>query len=781
MRQNARAAADPEALSGMNDVEAAKQRFFEALSFLDARDFPSAELRLRDALNFAPRSVSILTNLAVALMQQQKAADALTFAMRACEIDPSNIEALLVVAGCHARAAQYQQALAACDRIIALEPRLAEVHSNRAAALNGLGRHAEALASCDRAIALNPRLANAHNNRGNALAQLQRHEEALLAYDQALRVQPALGEAWVGRGQALARQKRREEALAAFARALELSPSLASAWVGRGNILIDLQRPDEAFLAFTRAIECKADISGGWLGRAIVLSQRGQADEALAAFAKALEIEPDLAEARKERATLYAQLGRYDEALPDLDRAFALRPDLNHLEGERLHARMHLCDWRDFDRNCAHLLSSIAACRPASLPFPVLAIASSPQAQRQCVETYVAEDVGRPPPLWHGERYAHERIRVAYLSPDFREHPIAYLAEGMFGSHDRARFEITALSFGPDDGSETRRRLTRAFDRFVDVRSQSDAQVARLVRSLEIDIAVDLCGYTRHFRPGILAERPAPVQASYLGYPGTMGTSAIDYLIADRVVIAPEHRDAYAEKIVYLPDSYLVNDRTRPTATLPSRADLGLPPDGFVFCCFNNIFKITPDVFTIWMALLRQVEGSVLWLVAGNPTAVANLRHEAAACGVSPDRLVFAPRVGFAAYLARLRRADLFLGTFHYGAHTTASDALWMGLPLVTVCGAPFASRVAASLLTSLGLAELITQSPAEYLALALRLARDPVLLGAIRDKLATNRDTSPLFDVQRFTRHLEAAYMAMWQRSQRNEPPTDIAVDTIA
>jgi predicted O-linked N-acetylglucosamine transferase (SPINDLY family) len=733
----------------MNDVEAAKQRFFAALAFLDARDFRNAELRLREALDFAPRSVSILANLAVALMEQHKPADALTFAARACEVDPDNIEALLVVASCHARQAQYGPSLAACDRIIATEPRLAEVHGERAIALNGLGRHAEALASCDRAIALSPRLATAHNTRGNALAQLRRNDEAGLAYDAALRLRPDFAEAWVGRGQGLARQKLRDEALAAFARALELNPAMATAWVGRGNVLVELERLDDAFAAFTRAIECKPDIAGGWAGRAMVLSQRERADEALA----------------------------------DFDRAFALNPDLNYVAGERLHTKMQLCDWREFDRDCAHLLSSVAARKPASLPFPLLAIASSPQAHRQCAETYVAEDLGQPPPaLWRGERYAHERIRIAYLSPDFREHPTTYLAEGLFAGHDRARFEITALSFGPDDGSETRRRLPRTFERFIDVRGQSDTQVARLIRSLEIDIAVDLCGYTRHARPRILAERPAPVQASYLGYPGTMGAGAIDYLVADRVVIAPEHRDAYAEKIVYLPDSYQVNDRSRPTdAAIPSRADLGLPPNGFVFCCFNNNFKITPDVFAIWMALLRALDGSVLWLFAERPTSIANLRREAMGRGISPDRLVFAPRLGRAAHLARHRRADLFVDTFHYGAHTTTSDALWTGLPVVTCCGAPFASRVAASLLRAVGLPELITHSPADYRALAENLARDPARLDAARDKLAASRDACALFDARRFTRHLEAAYVAMWERSQRNAPPDDIAVAAIA
>jgi len=766
----------------MSDTETAKRLFFEALALLDARDYPPAELRLRHALNFAPQSISILTNLSIALMQQDNLAEALNFAERATNIDRRNVEALLVIANCHARMRNFSASLATCDRIIALEPRVAEIHSNRAAALNGLHRYEEALSSCDDAISLQPNAAGAHSNRGNALLGLRRPQEALLAYAHALQLQPGLAEAWAGRGHAFARQKRHDDALTAFARAIALNPVLMSARTGRADVFIEMRRLDEALSASEQALACDPALADGWLVRGNIFVLLGRFEEALAAYDKALALEPNLAAALKERGGVFIHLNRYETALSDFDRAFAIRPDLSYLQGERLHAKMHICDWQTFDADCAHLLGSIAAGKAASFPFPVLAIPSTPQQQRQCAETYVTESLLQPiAPLWRGEQYQHGRLRVAYLSPDFREHATAYLAAGLFRNHDRERFEIAAISYGPDDGSGMRRQLVESFDQFVDVEAQSDRQAGERIRAMEIDIAVDLCGYTRHFRPNILAQRPAPVQASYLGYPGTTGASHIDYLIADRVLVPPEQRAAYSERIVYLPDSYQVNDSERKVAEItPSRHDLGLPAVGFVFCCFNSNYKITPDVFDIWMRLLREIEGSVLWLLAGNATAIANLRREAAARGISPDRLVFAPRLRADLHLARHGQADLFLDTFHYGAHTTASDALWAGVPVLTRCGATFASRVGSSLLNSLGLTELIACSPPEYESVALKLARGPAMLAGIKEKLKATRKTCALFDTARFTRNLEAAYAAMWEQFQRGEAPDDVSIQAI-
>jgi protein O-GlcNAc transferase len=767
----------------MSDVETAKRLFLEALAFLDAQDDRSAELRLRDALNFAPRNLSILANLSAALMRQNKLEDALAVAERTRDIDPENIGALLVMANGYAQEKQHSAALETCDRIIALEPGLAEIHSNRAIALNGLRRCEEAVASCDRAIVLQPNLAGAHHNRGNALAQLRQYEQALLAYDKALLLKPDLVEAWIGRGNLFARQKRLDDALAAFDRATELSPDLASAWIARGNVLTEMRRFDDALSAFERAIECDPKRASAWLERGLVLGHARRFSEALDAFAKALALEADFVEALKERGNIHVQLGQYADAFADFDGAFTKKPELSYVEGERLHAKMHLCDWKNFDAECAHLLLSVASGRPATSPFALFAVPSSPADQRRCAQIYMADYFpASPTPLWHGERYAHERVRIAYLSTDFRDHPIALLTAGLFRQHDLSRFETTAISLTPGDSSLMRERLKGSFERFIDADTMSDLKVGRLVRGLEVDIAVDLNGFTSGSRPNIFAQRPAPLQVNYLGSAGTLGQGHWDYIVADRFVIPDGSEQHYVESIVRMPDAFIVNDADRKISDrIPSRAQCGLPGTGFVFCCFNNSFKITPDVFDIWMRLLGQVEGSVLWLSTPNAVASSNLRRESQARGVAPDRLVFAPKVASNAdHLARLRLADLVVDTLYYNAHTTAIDALWAGVPVLTCSGTTFASRVAGSLLGAVGLPELITNSLVDYESLALSLARDPARLSTVKQRLAHNRRTHPLFDTARFTRHLEAAYTMMWERMQRGDPPRGFAVGAI-
>lgn len=374
---------------------------------------------------------------------------------------------------------------------------------------------------------------------------------------------------------------------------------------------------------------------------------------------------------------------------------------------------------------------------------------------------------------FHFKKSLKPKLRVGYLSTDFHRHATAYLIAELFELHDRARVEVCAYSYGPDDGSAIRRRLVGACDRFVEIAGASFEDAARCIYRDEIDILIDLKGYTRATRTEILALKPAPIQVSYLGYPGTMGADFIDYIITDRFISPPDQEPFFSEKFVYLPDCYQVNDRQRKIAEqTPTRTESGLPEDGVVFCCFNNTYKITPAVFDIWMRVLKGIPGSVLWLLEANGGSVVNLRREAKKRGVHPERLVFTPRMSMEKHLARFRIADLFLDTFPYNAHTTASDALWAGLPVLTCAGETFASRVAGSLLTAIGLPELITTSLADYEALALRLARSPARLAGLRKRLQKNRLTAPLFDSPRFTRHIESAYQMMWEVYLKGEAP---------
>jgi predicted O-linked N-acetylglucosamine transferase (SPINDLY family) len=403
-----------------------------------------------------------------------------------------------------------------------------------------------------------------------------------------------------------------------------------------------------------------------------------------------------------------------------------------------------------------------------AVPFSFLAVSDSAVDQLCCAQVHAAHKFPAPPAPWSGRRYGHERIRLAYLSADFHDHATARLTAGLFEHHDRSRFEVIGVSYGRQRRDAMRARLEKAFDRFVDVSSKADREVASLLREAEVDLAIDLKGYTQDARPGILAARAAPSQVSYLGFPGTLGAAFVDYLIVDRHLIREGEAAHYAEKLVYLPDSYQANDSAREIApTVQERAAAGLPPRGFVFCCFNASYKIVPAMFDVWMRLLRDFDGSVLWLFEDNADAVRNLRREAGRRGVSGDRLVFAPRAAPPEHLARHALADLFLDTLPYGAHTTASDALWAGLPVLTCTGAAFAGRVATSLLQAIGVPELIAADLASYEARARALAGNPAELAALREKLARNRLTHPLFDTARFARNLEAAFVSIWQREQ--------------
>jgi predicted O-linked N-acetylglucosamine transferase (SPINDLY family) len=695
--------------------------------------------------------------------------------------DKTQFDALHMLAILHAQRGKFDDAARLFREASAIKPDHAPCHYNHGNVLIELKQFEQAMACYDKALAIAPGYIEAHFNRGNALLKSGRFAHALASFDGALRLNPNVAEIHSSRGNALRELKRLEEALVSFDKALLLRPNEAAFHANRGNALHELGRFDEAIASFDRALAGRPNDAEFHYNRGNILCEIGRLEDALASFDKAVALRPGEAEFYQNRGNALLDLGRFAEAFADYDKAWAINPALKYLEGARLYAKAHLCDWSNLTAEGAAVLAHIRAGAPASLPFPVLAINSTPADQLKCAEIYAGDryPAATPADREFRGRYLHDRIRIAYLSADFHNHATAQLAAGMFEHHDRSRFEISAISFGPDDKSAMRARLLKAFDRFVDVQTKSTNEIAGLVRAMEIDIAVDLGGYTQRSRTGIVALRPAPLQVNYLGYAGTMGAPFIDYIIADKILIPGDQQRYYAEKIVYLPHSYQANDAKRRVTDLKvTRLAAGLPEHGLVFCSFNNSYKITPDIFSIWMRLLQQVDGSVLWLLEGNATAPDNLRAEAAKRGVSPERLVFAPKMPIEDHLARHRLADLFLDTLPYNAHTTASDALWAGLPVLTCIGSTFAGRVTASLLTAIGVPELITQSLEDYETLALRLAREPSLLASIKSKLASTRDTCPLFDTLSFTRHIEAAYSQMWQRHQRGEPPTIFAVE---
>lgn len=671
------------------------------------------------------------------------------------------------------------EALADFDRAIALKPDYVEAYSNRGIVLYDLGRYDEALASYDQALELAPAHYQTYSNRGNVLKALTRFEDAITSYNNALTLNRNYYQAYNNKGSALNELSRFDEALASYKQAININPGFAEAYYNRGITLHRIKAFDAALASYDQAIAINPAYAEAYGNRGITLKELKRFDEALASLDRAIALKPDFAEAYNNRGHIYQNLHHYNEACASFKTSFSLNPGLDYLLGSMLHAKMHLCDWRDFDLLHSRLIAAIAANQKVSNPFPVLALTGNPDVQKSSSEVYATEyalNIDRR--LTCPKQPRSGRICIGYFSADFHNHATMHLMAQLFELHDRDKFKLIAFSFGPDSNDKWRERAKNAFDQFIDVRLMSDKDVAILARSLQIDIAVDLKGYTGDSRTGIFAAQAAPIQVNYLGYPGTMATDYMDYIVADKTIIPVDKQPFYSEKVVYLPNSYQVNDTTQPPSCKTfTRAEAGLPERGFVFCSFNNNYKILPDVFDVWMRLLHRVEDSYLWLFVDNPTARDNLRSEAVKRGIDGGRLVFADHLPREEHLARIRLADLFLDTFPCNAHTTASDALRSGLPLLTYAGEAFASRVAASLLNAIGLPELIAGSLADYEALAFELATRPEELARIRGKLLNNLSTAPLYDTLSFTKHLETAYAEMYERNQNDQAPDHIDV----
>lgn len=596
-------------------------------------------------------------------------------------------------------------------------------------------------------------------NYANVLSSLNRKAEALNAYDAALAQRPGFFEGEFNRANLLMETGRLDEALAGFERAVAARADVPAAWNNRGAVLRRLHRPREALASHDKALALLPAHVNALINRGIALKDLGRLSEADKAADAALAVQPDAAEALHLKADLALQAGRIGDAQAGFARLEALAPHHPAALNGLARAAALACDWKTADEIAPRLLDGARHGGMAVQPMVLMGMSDDPALLQRAAESAIARAVPPHAPLAR-VRYNHDRIRLAYVSADFHNHPTAALAAELLETHDRTRFEVIGISCGPDDGSPMRARLVKAFDEFHDVREKSDQATAEMMRALEIDIAIDFSGHTMNGRPGILSWRPATVQVAWLVYPGTTGAPFIDAILADRIVLPHDRQPFYSERIVHLPDCYQVNDSTRPIAPTPARASAGLPEDGFVFCCFNAHWKITRPVFDIWMRLLEQVPGAVLWLMDGPGSE--NLRGAARGRGIDPGRLIMAPHLGAAEHLARHRLADLFLDTLPYNAHTTASDALWAGLPVLTCKGNAFPGRVGASLLNAVGLPELVSDTPQAYEALALALARDGARLQAVRAKLqnniaADNPARAPLFDTARLRAGLEA------------------------
>ncbi len=694
--------------------------------------------------------------------------------------EPENFDALHGLAVVRFQQGELEPAEGLFARALALRPRSAEILYNRGSLLQTLGRKHEALVCFDGALVIRADYPEVLGNRGALLMDLGRHDVALADFTHLTIAKPALPEGWSNQGAALMKLGRYREAAASYSKALTLKPDFLEARRARAWLTFSLRQFAEALSDIAWILARDTGDAGAWQLRGDILAAAGRREAAVESYGHAIALRPDLVDCMFNRAHQLFGLRRFEEAAAGYAAVVRFDPEYRYALGHLIFAKLCCCNWPGLDELREELRDGLRAEKLALQPFHALVSTYSEEAIFRATRAFaLSEYPATAQPLSAHTAYAHRRIRIGYLSASFHNHAVSRQMAGVFEHHDRAEFEITAFSLGPDDGGALRRRLAPAFHDFLDVSSWDDPRIAEEIRRRNIDIAIDLMGFTENSRPAILAQRPAPVQINYLAYPGSMAADHMDYLIADGIVIPPESEAYFSEKVIRLPHCYLPQDSARAIANQPvSRARAGLPEQGFVFCCFNHSYKIIPEIFDVWMNLLRGVPGSVLWLNQLDSAAQRNLGSQAKIRGIEPERIIFAPFVpGDAEHLARLQAAGLFLDTPRYNAHATASDALWAGVPVLTIIGQTFPARVGASLLHALEIDELIAPDLNSYEELALLLAREPARLMAVRRKLAENSRTKPLFNTAEFTRHFELALHTVMKRLRDGLAPQSFDV----
>lgn len=752
-------------------MKSAEESFLDGLSL--HRDGRSAEAEACYArtLEIDPGHFKALQHLGALCADRGARSEAADLFEKAARSNPSDPVIHYQLASMLAELGRFEESLAAYDAAIALRADIPLLHAGRGSALHALKRHDDAIAAYDRALALKPHDALTHANRASVLQIAGRSDEALAAIDRALALVSDDAKSHVIRGFILLDLGEEDKALAEFGRAIFLGPDSVEVYLRFGAMLSARGEYAAAEAALSDALRRYPDCVEAYVGRGGVRYFLQDFENAVADCSKAIALDPNYAVAYHNRANALMDMNRLDEALADSDKALALAPEMTAAAVTRFTITANRCDWSGREQAVADLKRHYAASTRA-LPFPLLYAADDPE-----LHLAAAKSAAGPARRQRPQAMVHQRLRIGYLSPDFCDHVVAHQLVETLEHHDHSGFETLGISLVVEK-TPMRERLMKTFDRFVEAAGRSDPDLATLIAGLNLDIVVDLAGYTTNGRSKVLAWQPAPLAVTWLGYPGTLGADYVDYIIADATVIPPAAEAWYSEKIVRLPGSFMPRDTTVLPAEPPSRSAAGLPEQGLVFGAFANGYKIEPALFDVWMRLLEAVPGSILWLNLAAETARGNLRREAAARGINPERLIFAARIfDRADYLGRLRLIDLYLDTVCYGAHATTSDMLWAGVPVLSVMGKSFATRVAASMLRTTGLDELVTADLGSYERTALALANDPARLAALRARLATTRRSNPLFDMTAHCRHLEAAYRTMVERLRQGRPPESFAV----
>ncbi len=773
---------------------------------------------LNHTAHMQPQLTAQYVNAAHAANQQGQPAKAVEFSQLALALNPGMAEAWFNLGIAQARLGQKSAAISALEQArlrcmdsaegqnsiglhllelgaldtaeaclrqaVKLAPNYAYAQSNLGKLFRKRKLLNKALEHVTRAIELAPNEPLLHVNLVGVYLDLKNNQQAEKSARKAIELAPLLPQAWVNLSASLAKQHRSEEAETAACRALELTNQIPEAWEALGAALASQRRFKDSATAFKNSIALNPKSTDTWVSLGTMHGLQSNHAQAEIAYRKALELDPDKTEALRQLGLTLKELRRHEEALACLHKAYEKDPDLEFLLSVKLMAQASVCDWREWTVGVRALEQGIEKNTALTDPLTPIALLDEPRIQRLAAEQFAQRENPAHSGFTASPAKENGKIRIGYFSADFRDHPVGQLLVELLERHDKSRFEIIGYSLSPRSTSPLGLRIANAFDRFIDVSQLSDPELVTAGRQDQLDIAVNLGGYTAGSRNNVFAHRVAPIQVNYLGYAGTMGTEYMDYLITDHVTSPPGSEEWYSEKLARLPNCFMPHDSNQAISRHPfNRSEFGLPEEGFVFCCFNNHHKISPEVFDIWMRLLRNVDRSVLWLTDGPTLLKDNLRREATLRGVAPERLVFARRVDeMADHLARYRLADLFLDTLPYNAHTTACDALWAGVPVLTRSGRCFASRVATSLLHAAGLPELVTDTVDGYKDLALQLANNPSQLQSLRARLAAQRNTCALFDTNRLAQDMESLFVAMYQQHLRGLPPTHInAIDLVA
>ena len=753
----------------------------QAQSFLDEGLFDQAEDLLRSILLLRPDEVEVVYMMSMAQANLGNLELANDYLTRAIALDENHEDSIYSKGRILLALGRHKEAMGYHNRALLSQPNNIWAYLNRANSLSALGDYELALKDCDRLLELDPKLPAGLSIRANVLKSLQRYEESLRDYDEAIALDPEYAEAWSNRGVVLNDLKQYEKALISFDTAISLRADYAEALSNRSVALNQLRRHTDSLASISQAVAIQPRFPEAWNNLGVTFHYLKRYSEAITSYDRAITLRADYAEAWANRGFSLIEAGLYEAAIESYTRAIELNPYIDFALDFLIYSKMTICDWSALDVKLQALEEGIRSGGKVSMPFPLLGLFDDPCLHKVATQNYVKSKLGVSSALGPIPKLQkRQKIRVAYFSMDFREHPVARLLAELIESHNRKKFEVLGFSFGENTQDLMRQRLERSFDGFFDVQNLDEIEIAKLSRKLNVDIAIDLGGHTKNSRPKIFSYRAAPIQINYLGYPGTMGMSEMDYLVADPVLVPEAYRQNYSEKLIVLPNCYQANDTKRRISEAEfTYEELGLSKTGVVFCCFSSNWKILPDVFDSWMRILIAVENSVLWLFEDNSIAASNLRKRAVLRGVDADRIVFARRMENERHLARYRYVDLFLDTYPYNAHTTASDALWIGAPVLTLKGRSFAAGVAASLLKSVGLEDLVTSSAEEYEARAVSLGSNPPALSALKERLVLRKQSAPLFNMALLSKDLESAYKIAYDRYHQGLPADTIIVDS--